>query len=54
MTIQQRLDQAQHAADQAAQNYANIPDGPDKDYAGQVWSRAVDDLKDLKANAIPA
>jgi hypothetical protein len=53
-TIADRITRAQARAEQAAADYANLPDGPDKDRAAHAWSRAVDDLKQLKADAVPA
>lgn len=53
MTIQDRLDRAQAHAEQTAYEYANLPDGDEKDRAARAWSRAVDDLNDLKKSVQP-
>lgn len=54
MTIADRIARAEADAQQAAADYANLPDGPDKDRAARAWIRATDDLKQLKADTVPA
>lgn len=53
MTIQDRIARAQDIADRAAQAYADLPDGHEKDHAARAWSRAIDDLNGLKQSVQP-